>query len=106
MDRSDCISLIEITKTQDKYGVWQKQETSADVFCQVESITQKEFFEGGRNGLNPAYKFTVFYADYEGQPIVEYKNNRYSVYRTYLKRNDELELYCERRGGTNVTPSA
>lgn len=106
MDRSDCISLIELTRTQDDYGVWREAETSTDVYCQVDSITQKEFFEGGRNGLNPAFKFTMFYADYDNQPIVEYNGNRYSVYRTYMKRNDTIELYVERKGGTNAVVSA
>lgn len=107
MDRSDCISLIGLTRTQDEYGRWKETEISKVVFCQKESITQKEFFEGGRNGLNPAYKFIVFYADYDNEPIIEYNGERYAVYRTYLKRNDELELYCERKGGTNQSiPSA
>jgi hypothetical protein len=67
----------------------------------VGSITQSEFYEGGRNGLNPEYRFTVFFADYEDETIIEYKGKRYSVYRTYLPRNDRLELYVERKGGTN-----
>jgi hypothetical protein len=67
----------------------------------VGSITQSEFYEGGRNGLNPEYRFTVFFADYEDETIIEYKGKRYAVYRTYLTRNDKLELYVERKGGTN-----
>lgn len=106
MDRSDVISLISIVKTQDDYGVWRETEESADVYCQVDSATQKEFFEGGRNGLNPAFKFTMFFADYADQPIVEYNGNRYSIYRTYLRRDDKIELYVERKGGTNAVVSA
>lgn len=101
MDRSEVISLIGKTKAQDSYGVWRETETSTDIFCQVESVNQKEFFEGGRNGLNPAFKFIVFYGDYSNESIVEYKGSRYAVYRTYLKKNDMLELYVERKGGTN-----
>lgn len=100
MDRSDVIHLITQTMTQDAYGVWHPSETSRSVFCQVNSVTRSEFFDGGRNGLNPEYEFTVFYGDYEGEPIVEYKGKRYSIYRTYLARNDTLELYAERKGGT------
>lgn len=106
MDRSAVISLIELSRAQDEYGVWRDTETSTDVYCQVESVTQREFFEGGRNGLNPELKFTMFYADYSNQPIVEYNSNRYSVYRTYLRRDDKIELYVERKGGTNTTVSA
>lgn len=101
MDRSDVIKLISVTRTQDKYGQFVDTETSRQVYCQVGSITQSEFYEGGRNGLNPEYRFTVFFADYEDETIIEYKGKRYAVYRTYLARNDRLELYAERKGGTN-----
>lgn len=103
MDRSDVINLIAITRTQDDFGVWRESETSRQIFCQVDSITASEFFEGGRNGLNPEFRFRVFNADYEGEPVIEYKNERFSVYRTYLRRDDTLELYVERKGGTNGT---
>lgn len=101
MDRSDVIKLISVTRTQDIYGQFVDTETSRQVYCQVGSITQSEFYEGGRNGLNPEYRFTVFFADYEDETIIEYKGKRYAVYRTYLARNDKLELYVERKGGTN-----
>lgn len=101
MDRSGVIKLIGTTKTKDKYGVWRETPTSREVYCQVDSISQNEFFEGGRNGLNPSFKFTMFYADYNNEPIVEYNGDSYAVYRTYLTRADKIELYVERKGGTN-----
>lgn len=102
MDRSDVINLIEQTKYQDQNGVWRTTKTSKQVYCQVQSITQSEFFEGGRNGLNPTLRFDVFFGDYNDETIVEYHENTYSVYRTYLRKDDRLELYCERKGGTNT----
>ena len=101
MDRSTVIELIGVNRVQDARGVWRSEETSKEVFVQVDSVTQSEFFEGGRNGLNPEFKFTMFYGDYNNEPIVKYNGNTYSVYRTYLRRNDMLELYVERKGGTN-----
>ncbi len=109
MDRSDVISLCEVTRTQDDFGQWIESVLKKQVYCQVESITQSEFFEAGRNGLNPQYRFVLFFGDYANEPIVEYKGQTYSVYRTYLKKNDKIELYVERKGGTNdvsVIPSA
>lgn len=102
MDRSDVINLISITQQQDEYGQWVDTPTSKQVFCQVESVGQREFFEAGRNGLNPQYKFTLFGGDYNNEPLVEYKGNQYSVYRTYLTKSDKMELYVERKGGTNA----
>lgn len=101
MDRSEQITLIRETKEQDEFGVWRISETETTVFCQVDSVTRDEFFDGGRNGLNPEYRFTLFYADYNGERTVEYKGKRYGVYRTYHARTDIIELYAERKGGTN-----
>ena len=101
MDRSDVIKLITMTRTQDEYGRWISTPTAKEVMCQVESVSQAEFFEGGRSGLNPEFRFTMFFGDYSGESVVEYKGNTYSVYRTYQRKTDVLELYVERKGGTN-----
>lgn len=101
MDRSEELTLIAQTNTQDANGIWQTSETQRTVFCQANSVTRSEFFEGGRNGLNPEYEFTIFFADYNGEKVVEYKGQRYAVYRTYHARTDVLELYVQREGGVN-----
>lgn len=99
MDRSSVISLISETKTKNEYGVYQTTTSSRDVFCQVNSVSRSEFFEAGRNGLNPEYEFTMFAGDYNGERIVGYNGDTYAVYRTYFGRNDTIELYVERQGG-------
>lgn len=101
MDRSDVITLVGTTRTQDDLLVWHEVPTSRQVYCAVDSVTAKEFFEGGRNGLNPELRFTVFAGDYAGERTVVYRGKAYGVYRTYLAKTDELELYAERKGGTN-----
>lgn len=101
MDRSTVITLIKTEYQKDAYGVSKAVKTSREVMAQVNSVTASEFFDGGRNGLNPEYKFTIFLFDYEGERVIEYNGLRYAVYRTYEGRNDNLELYCERKGGTN-----
>jgi len=101
MDRSDILTLVKAENTQNAFGVWEQTLTERDVFCAVRSVTQTEFFEGGRNGLNPAFQFTLFFGDYEGETVVKYKGSTYAVYRTYIGLNDTIELYAERKGGTN-----
>ena len=96
------IMLVSEALTQDEYGVWRKTPTSREVFAQVDSVTRTEFFEGGRNGLNPEYKFTMFFWDYNGEDTLIYADRQYGIYRTYMGRNDTIELYCERKGGTNA----
>ena len=105
MDRSDVITLYSETVSYDSYGVAVKTPNTRQVFCKVDSVTGSEFFEGGRNGLNPEFRMTMFYGDYNGERVVGYKGKKYSVYRTYLAKTDIIELYVERQGGTNGTES-
>lgn len=101
MDRSEVIKLRKATIATDPQGVQRETVTETEVFCQVDSVTQSEFFEGGRNGLNPEYRIIVFSGDYNDETEIEFKNKIYSVYRIYLGRDDMLELYVERKGGSN-----
>ena len=101
MDRSAQITLLATARTQNAYGVWVETLTERTVFCQVDSVTRDEFFEGGRNGLNPEFRMTMFCGDYEGEKMLIYNGCTYSVYRTYQGRNDTIELYVERKGGSN-----
>lgn len=99
MDRSNVLTLIGETFTQDINGVFSSEETTATVFCDVSSVSLNEWTEGGRIGLNPEKRFTVFAYDYHGEEICEFDGVRYSIYRTYFGRDDTIELYAERRIG-------
>lgn len=103
----DVLILLAVTSAQNEYGVFEETVTETEIFCQVESVTQSEFFGGGRNGLNPAFRFLVFTGDYRGEPMCEYNGQTYTIYRTYhVPGTDQTELYVERRGGTNsVSPA-
>lgn len=101
MDKSSVVTLIQTEQQRDAYGVMRAVETSREVFCQVDSVTRQEFFEGGRNGLNPELRFTLFAYDYDGETVIEYNGQRYGVYRTFVSRTDSVELYAERKGGVN-----
>lgn len=101
MDRSDVCTLLSVTRSQDAFGVWRENITEREVFCSVDSVTRAEFFEGGRNGLNPQFRITMFFGDYDGETMLIYNGSTYSVYRTFYGKNDTLELYVERKGGSN-----
>lgn len=101
MGRPSTITLLSETQTQNDYGVWESTTAEREIFCTVDSVTRSEFFEGGRNGLNPELVFTVFFGDYQDEDTLIYEGKAYGIYRTYQGDNDDLELYCERKGGTN-----
>ena len=95
---TDVITLVAQTITTDKYGNEVAKETERTVFCEVDSISQAEFYAAANTELNPEYKFTIFFGDYEGEEVVVFNGARYSVYRTY-RSGDNLELYAERKIG-------
>lgn len=101
MDKSVLITLVSQDRYQDELGVWQSRPSRRNVFAQCDSVTRSEFFEGGRNGLNPEFRFRMFYADYNGEDELVYNGDTYAIYRTYKTRTDIIELYVERKGGTN-----
>lgn len=101
MDRSDIIELVYVTNTRDDYGVFRSTENKRTVFCKVESVTRAEYFEGGKNGLNPEFRITMFFGDYNGENTLVYNGVYYGVYRTYKASTDTIELYVERKGGVN-----
>lgn len=101
MDRSSLIALVNESQTQDANGVWRTTRTERTVFAKIESVTRAEFFEGGRNGLNPEFKFTMFFGDYEDEREVVWNGKHYGIYRVYYGKNDTIELYAERKGGLN-----
>lgn len=103
----DVIRLLAATTARDAYGVERRTYTAREVFCRVASVSRSEFFEGGRNGLNPEYRMTMFAADYEGESVLTYRGMSYAVYRTYrAEDSDYIELYVERKGGTNGEEAA
>lgn len=102
MDRSDVIELVSVTNNRDAYGVYWETETKKEVFCKVDSVTRAEYFEGGKNGLKPEYRITMFFGDYSGEQTIVYNGVYYGVYRTYKASTDTIELYVEKKGGVNA----
>lgn len=102
MNKSDVAYLVSESFAQNQYGVYEKQTTKRKVFVKVSSVSSNEWFEGGRNGLNPQYRFTMFQFDYLGEKIIEFNGVNYTIYRTFNKSVDEVELYVELKKGNDV----
>lgn len=99
MARSDVISLVCKTYMTDAIGQKVPIEARRDVFVQLDSVSQSEWYEAGRAGLKAEYRATIFFADYRGEEIAIIHGVRYGIYRTYKRSDDGLELYLERKAG-------
>lgn len=95
---TDVIKLIKETEVVDSLGIGRKERTERRVFCDIESVSQTEFFAGLDAALKPSCKFIVFFADYEGETIIKCWADEYTVYRTFIN-GDRIELYAEKRIG-------
>lgn len=98
----DVLTLLYSTRTQNALGVWETDLTEREVFCKVNSVTRSEFYQAGRNGLNPEFQATMFAGDYRGERTCKLHGKSYAIYRTYhVPGTDYIELYLQREGGTN-----
>lgn len=102
------IDLVQVTTEKDDLNqIVEKTRTTATVFAEIGSVSQTEFFNGGRLGFQPSLKATIYDFEYNDEPIVRYNGNLYSVYRVYyVNGTDKAELYLEERGGTKDEPSS
>lgn len=79
-----------------KYGDPVYTETEREVFAQIKSISQKEYYEANTSGFKPELKVVLAdYYDYDGETTIEYDGVRYDIYRTY-RSNISIELTCQR----------
>lgn len=102
MISEDAAFLITQERKRDEYGVLQPDPTETSrrlIYVKVSSVGRSEWFEGGRNGLNPELRFETFAPDYCGEEIIEYRGDLYTIYRTFRDGADRIELYAERRKG-------
>ena len=94
----DVLTLITRSVEVDNYGIEAFSESEREIYCKVDSISQNEFYAAANTELNPEYRFTVFFGDYQGEELCKYDGVRYAIYRTF-RDGDDLELYVQRKVG-------
>lgn len=95
MVRADVISLV--SETPGAHGIFDPPtEKETQVFCTVQSVGFREFYEAKSAGLEPDIVFNLTNAeDYSGEKIVLWKDVRYRVIRTYLNGMG-IDITCEK----------
>lgn len=92
--------LIQETYIQDSLGQRIPSESKSEILVSTGDINRSEWFNAGRNGLNPEIMLMTAAVNYSGEKIIEYGNVRYGIYRIYHKKeSDEIELYLHLKGG-------
>lgn len=70
-------------------------ETSSEVLCTSEPVSRSEFFSAGQIGINPEAMVVINPAEYNGAKKAEYHEKPMTIYRTYERNENELELYLQ-----------
>lgn len=79
--------------------------TPHEVFAEITSITQTEFFSAAAAGFTPDGKATIWAFEYKGERIMVLDSQRYAIYRTYqAPGNNRMELYFMHETGP-ATPA-
>ena len=97
----EVIKLLNETNTIDEYGDTVSVIKEKQIFAEVKSISQNEFYQAQALGLKPEIKFVIAdFADYEGQKQLKYTpfggtEQTYDILRTYRNKIN-LEIVCKR----------
>jgi len=106
MMRADVIGLI--TENRTGHGVHEAvTDTERTVMCTVESVRRSEYYDALNAGVRPEYVFKLaLAADYQNERLVKFHGQKFRVVRTYLTRDDGIEITVERSDerGTDEEP--
>lgn len=100
---NEVIALGKPEIVEDKYGNQSKEYVFKEVFAEVKSVSQSEYYTAAQSGFKPVFKFILAdYYDYEEEDTVIYNGILYHIIRTY-RNGLQLELTVEKKveGVTN-----
>lgn len=97
---NDILLFPVITTVEDELGQREEFENYTNqVFCEKKPIAQAEFFQAGQSGIKPSVCLIVSIFDYNNHGKLKFNSKVYSVYRTYERLDERVELYCEVKAG-------
>lgn len=78
------------------------KETLHETLCIDEPVSRSEFFAASQIGINPESLVVINPIEYHGEKIALYHDRRMSIYRTYKRSDNELEIYLQLAVGLNA----
>jgi hypothetical protein len=95
----DVCYLIATFSSKDDLGQAIIAEKLYMAFCSKLSITRAEFNSAGSAGFKPDMMLVVDSDTYEKEKSLEYQGKKYSIYKTFARKDGFTELYCEDKQG-------
>ena len=98
----DVVKIAKSETALDEYGndiISADWDKAKEVFCEISSITQSEFYIAAQADFKPSLKIKMADSyDYDGEDMLLYNGDEYSIIRTY-QPGTAVELTAERFGG-------
>lgn len=70
-----------------------------EVYVCKRSVRQSEFYQAAQQGMKPDFVLEMSAFDYNEETLVELNGRKYTVYRTYERDDEQIELYCTVKSG-------
>ena len=94
---NDVIEIGKYEIVEDKYGNQNKEYVFKEVFAEVKSVSQSEYYTAAQSGFKPVYRMILAdYYDYDEEDNVLYGGVLYHIIRTY-RNGLQLELTVEKK---------
>lgn len=96
--------LISETASKDSTG--QNITTPVESPCigKLRSVYEREFFQAAEAGIRPDCVIETSAFNYHGERFVKINDDLLTVYRTFKKGTDKIELYIGERVGNAKQP--
>lgn len=98
VSKDDYCFLISEIITQDELLQDIVSKSERQLFCSKLSIGQKEFTSTFQS-LKSEMVIIIDHDEYDGEKLLMYGEETYSIYRTFVRSDGDIELYCEVRVG-------
>ena len=91
--------LVSETTSKDSTAQTISTPNEADCIGKLRSIYEREFFQAAEAGIRPECVIETSAFNYHGERFVKIDENVLTVYRTFKKGTDKIELYIGERVG-------
>lgn len=98
-DKFKVCTLVGLEWVQNDLGAQVYEERRFDAPCAVGSVGLTEYMQAQAQGIMPVYKVTTNAGNYHGERVAIIDGTRYTIYRVYLRRDDNVELYLKVEAG-------
>ena len=97
------ISFILLTPVKEKDSLGQMVPSGDPIkrkcIGSLKSVSQNEFFKASQEGLEPEGMIEMNPIEYRGEALILIGGQEYTIYRTYERDTDKIEVYFGKRVG-------